>query len=103
MRAWEPPTRRTDGERGSCAVSRVVGRSLYDQQSARVAEQVRRDRFKPDCPLGRVGSSPTPGTSYRPEGDTWASSTSRLENAVRRRELAAMGDRRIAQRAILGR
>ena len=27
---------------------------------------VRRDRLKPDCPRGRVGSNPTPGTSARP-------------------------------------
>jgi uncharacterized protein len=27
-----------------------------------VAEEVRRDRLKHDCPKGRVGSSPTPGT-----------------------------------------
>src|SRR5204863_313135 len=33
----------------------------YDPVEARVAELARRDRLKPDCPQGRVGSSPTPG------------------------------------------
>src|SRR4051794_33278941 len=62
------PLRRTERERGSCGQSSVATAVLspgqfphYDPQSARVAELVRRDRLKPDCPAGRVGSSPTPG------------------------------------------
>ena len=31
----------------------------------------RRDGFKIHCPKGRVGSSPTPGTSYRDLSPVW--------------------------------
>jgi uncharacterized protein len=46
-----------------------------------VAEEVRRDRLKPDCPPGRVGSSPTPGT------DVDAQISIRLQPRAKREEV----------------
>ena len=46
-----------------------------------MAELVRRDRLKPDCPPGRVGSSPTPGT------DVDAQISIRLQPRAKREEV----------------